>query len=184
MTKTPKNPTTDKPNLTLASSTDRPAVTPIKPKASKPVAVSDGNPPVTFSPEKLAELMNMLSDQKAELAALKAKMVDTNKIKIDQAVKAVAGRSEKTVKNELEAIKAFKKLGIVAKPRIDTFTFNLWLAKGFRPIEGSKSVRVANLRLFHETQVRPLTAAEKKAAKTQLESAKLRREGSPNLELQ
>jgi hypothetical protein len=33
----------------------------------------DENPPVTFSPEKLAELLNMLTDQKAELAALKAK---------------------------------------------------------------------------------------------------------------
>jgi hypothetical protein len=179
MTKAPKTPNTDKPALTLASSNETP-VTPIKPKVAK---LADVNPPVTFSPEKLAELLNMLSDQKAELAALKANMVETNKVKIDQAVKVVAGKSEKSTANEKAAVKAFKKLGITAQPRVDTFTFNLWLAKGFRPIEGSKSVRVANLRLFHESQVRPLTAAETKAAKTQLAAAKLRREGSPNLEL-
>jgi hypothetical protein len=184
MTKAPKNPTADKPNLTLASSTDKPAVTPIK---ANPVTVklADENPPVTFNPEKLAELLNMLTDQKAELAALKANMVEANKGKIDKAVKATAGKSEKAVKNELDTIKAFKKIGITGVvPKQNVLTYNLWLARGFRPLEGSKSVRVANLRLFHETQVRPLTAAETKAAKVQLAAAKLRREGSPNLELQ
>jgi hypothetical protein len=178
MTKAPRNPN----GPTLATSNDNPA-TPIK---AKPVTVkiADENPTVTFSPEKLAELLNMLTDQKAELAALKSAMVETNKVKIDKAAKTVAGKSEKSTANEIAAVKAFKKLGIVAKPRVDTFTFNLWLAKGFRPIEGSKSVRVANLRLFHESQVRPLTAAEVKAAKTQLAAAKLRREGKPELELQ
>jgi hypothetical protein len=139
----------------LASSNETPA-TPIKPKVAK---LADVNPPVTFSPEKLAELLNMLTDQKAELAALKAmafkgdKAVEIAKANVDKAVKAVAAKSEKSTANEIAAVKAFRRLGIVAKPRVDTFTFNLWLAKGFRPIEGSKSVRVANLRLFHESQV-------------------------------
>jgi hypothetical protein len=99
------------------------------------------------------------TDQKAELAALKAmafkgdKAVEIAKANVDKAVKAVAAKSEKSTANEIAAVKAFRRLGIVAKPRVDTFTFNLWLAKGFRPIEGSKSVRVANLRLFHESQV-------------------------------
>jgi hypothetical protein len=67
---------------------------------------------------------------------------------------------------------------------VNVLTFNLWLAKGFKPLEGSKAVRVQNLRLWHESQVRPLSAAEVKAAKEQLAAVKLRREGNPALELQ
>jgi hypothetical protein len=180
MSKTPRNPN----GPTLIASNDKPA-TPIKPKVGKPVAIkADENPPVSFSPEKLAELLNMLSDQKAELAALKERMVASNKAKIGEVKMSVAGKSQKTVENELAAVKAFKKLGIVAQPHVDTFTYNIWLSKGFKAIEGTKSVRVANLRLFHRSQVRALTGAEAKAAKEQLAAAKLRREGSPNLELQ
>src|ERR1700730_10176923 len=78
MTKTPRIPTTDKPNLTLASSTNLRVVTPIKPKVSKVAAL----PAATFSPEALTALLNevtetrkALADQKAELDALKTKAV-------------------------------------------------------------------------------------------------------------
>jgi hypothetical protein len=152
MTKLPPN------GPTLVSSTDQPAATPIKPSKAKPVAIKtpDENPPVTFSPEKLAELINMVTNQGnliaqllAEKQASQAKTVavETAKGKVDKAVQNVAAKSEKTVKNELETVRAFKKqLGVVAKPRVDTFTFNLWLAKGYRPLEGSKAVRPSGCR--------------------------------------
>lgn len=52
-----------------------------------------------------------------------------------------------------------------------------WAAKGSRPKEGSKSVKVANLRLFHVSQVRKLTADEVKAIKDQQTAAIKRHEG-------
>jgi hypothetical protein len=42
---------------------------------------------------------------------------------------------------------------------------------GLRPMEGSKSLRVGNLRLFHKSQLRPLTMEEEQAAKAQSEAA-------------
>jgi len=147
-------------------------------------------PPVTFSPEKLAELLNMLSDQKAELAAIKASMVEANKAKMAKpAPVAVAGtasgeasgRSQKTDKalaNQLATIKAFKAKGFgVVQPHIDVLTFNKWVALGFRPVEGSKSLKINNLRLFQKSQVRPITAAEKKANAKQQAAAVARHEG-------
>jgi hypothetical protein len=53
------------------------------------------------------------------------------------------------------------------KPHVNILTFNKWAEKGYRPIEGSKSLKVKNLRLFHVSQVRKLTADEVKAAKDQ-----------------
>ena len=60
---------------------------PVQPAITEPAAL----PPVTFSPEKLAELLNMLTDQKEELAALKEQMVESNKRKMDTYAKALWG---------------------------------------------------------------------------------------------
>jgi hypothetical protein len=49
---------------------------------------------------------------------------------------------------------------------------------GLRPMEGSKSLRVGNLRLFHKSQLRPLTMEEKQAAKAQSEAAVARHTAS------
>lgn len=58
-------------------------------------------------------------------------------------------------------ITAFKRAGFgTVVPRVDVLTFKAWVAKGFRPIEGSKAVKVKQFRLFHKSQVRPLTADE------------------------
>lgn len=137
---------------------------------SRPTKTPDVNPAATFSPEALAALLNEVSAsrkvmemQMAEIAELKAK-ADAAEA---QPKMAIAGKTAKTIKNELECIRAFKKLGIKATPHVDTFTYNIWVSKGYRAKEGAKAVKVANLRLFHESQVRPLTPADKKAIKDQ-----------------
>ena len=67
----------------------------------------------------------------------------------------------------MKAISAFKKKGFgIVKPKIDVLTFNKWVEQGLRPKEGEHSVPVANLRLFHRSQCRELTAEEKAGFKT------------------
>jgi hypothetical protein len=123
-------------------------------KPTTPKAEVPANPPVTFSLEAVDKIVaEALAKQAEAMAAAKP---------------AVAkGKSSKSAQNEWKTIRAFKKLGVTAKPRIDTFTFNIWLSKGFRPKEGSKSVRVNNLRLFHISQCRQLTADELQAIKAE-----------------
>jgi len=113
----------------------------------------------TFTPEALQAVIaqavaEATAKQQAHFEALMAAKTPT-----------ANGKSDVSAKNDWACIKAFKKLGITAKPRVDTFTFNIWVSKGFRPVEGSKAVKVANLRLFHQSQVRKLTSAEVQAVK-------------------
>jgi hypothetical protein len=131
---------------------------------------NEPSPPVTFSPEKLAELLNMLSDQKAELAALKAGLIESNKAKLDKIAKAkpatmsIAGKTERSIKNEIETVRAFKRAGFGnVTCHVDVLTFNKWMAQGLRPIPGSKSLKVGNLRLFHRSQCAAVSPAEKAA---------------------
>jgi hypothetical protein len=130
----------------------------------------------TFSVEEANKLLaevaasrQLLLEQKQELDALKAKVADA------PAKVSMAGKTTKQVQNEIACIRAFKKLGIKATPRVDTFTYNIWVSKGYRAKEGTKAVKVANLRLFHASQVRPLTAAEKKASAEQVKAAESRK---------
>jgi predicted transcriptional regulator len=122
------------------------------------------NPPVTFDVNDPAFQAIVSQAVAARLAAMKPEKATANKM-------SIAGKSERAIKNELQTIKAFKKIGVTATPHVDVFTFNLWVKKGFRPIEGSKSVRVNNLRLFHKSQCRPITKDELKALKESQEAA-------------
>jgi len=160
------------------SSTTLPPVQPVLPSTEPAIREPAALPPVTFSPEKLAELLNMLSDQKAELAAIKASMVESNKRKLDATAgkpaptMSVAGKTDKAIANEILTVKLFKKQGFSnVVPHVNVKTFNRWMAEGRRPIEGSKSIKVNNLRLFHVTQTREVTAAEKKANAAQQAAA-------------
>jgi hypothetical protein len=83
-------------------------------------------------------------------------------IEADKQATAKPAKSEKSIKIELATIRAFKRLGYgIVRPRIDVMTFRRWLAEGYRPMEGSKAVRIAGLRLFHKSQCRPITKEEK-----------------------
>lgn len=125
--------------------------------------------PVTFSLDQLnktmAEAVTLaLAAQRAEMQAAKP---------------ATNGKSEKSLKNEIAVVKAFKKAGFGdVKPHVDVKTFNKWmLDDGLRPVEGSKSIRVAHLRLFHRSQCRPVTAEEKAATQRQSDAAVARHMG-------
>jgi hypothetical protein len=82
------------------------------------------------------------------------------------------GKASKSAENEWAAIKAFQKAGFgKVVPNVDVFTFNRWISQGFRPVEGSKAVKVNNLRLFCAKQVRPLTPEEKQAMQAEIDQA-------------
>jgi len=148
---------------------------------------SDASPEVSFSPQALqalleevtagrkliADTMAALTEQKAELDALKTKVAD-RPVRL-----SVAGKSERSIKNEIAVVRAFKAKGFGnVTPHVDVKTFNKWMLDGLRPMEGSKSLRVGNLRLFHKSQLRPLTMEEKQAAKAQSEAAVARHAAS------
>jgi hypothetical protein len=110
-------------------------------------------PKVTFTPEALQAVIaeavaQAMAKQKAEAVAVPA---------------IGNGRSsDRSMQNEIAVVKAFKKAGFGnVKPHEDVRTFNRWVAQGFRPIEGSKSLKIKNLRLFHKRQVRPITSDER-----------------------
>ena len=104
------------------------------------------------------------------------------KAKVD---KPATAKVDLSAKNDADCIRIFKKAGFKEPltPRVNILTFRKWVENGYRPVEKSKALKVNNLRLWHVSQVRPLTKDEIKAAKTQLAAAKLRREGRPELEL-
>jgi hypothetical protein len=73
-------------------------------------------------------------------------------------------------------VRAFKRLGIKdIQPHVNVLTFRKWTEAGYRPKEGSKAVKVANLRLWHVSQVRALTKEEIKAMKAQPAAAEARK---------
>jgi hypothetical protein len=58
--------------------------------------------------------------------------------------------------------KAFKRAGFGdVEPRVNVKTFNKWIEAGRRPMEGEKSIKVKQFRLFAKSQTRPLTTEEK-----------------------
>jgi hypothetical protein len=128
--------------------------------------------PVTFSLEDPAlqqiiaqAVVVALAKQKAEAVAIMSAVSN--------------GRSERSMQNEIAVVKAFKKAGFGnVTPHVDVMTFNRWLSKGFRPMEGSKSLKIKNLRLFHRTQVRHLTVEEKTAMQEQSDAAVARHTAS------
>jgi hypothetical protein len=146
-------------------------------KSTRPSKTSEALPAASFSPEALAALLaevsetrKAMAEQMAELTALKAAVADK------PAKISVAGKSDKQVANEIAVVRAFKKAGFgTVTPHKDVKTFNRFLADGFRPKEGSKSLRVGGLRLFHVSQCRSLTSEEKAALKSMKQPAALRK---------
>ncbi len=115
---------------------------------------------VTLSPEALQAVI-------AEAVA-----IAMGQKKADGKAAAMAGKSERSLQNEIAVVKAFKKAGFGdVRPHIDVKTFNRWVAEGLRPIEGSKSLKIKNLRLFHRTQCRTFTLEEKAELKAQSDAA-------------
>jgi hypothetical protein len=115
--------------------------------------------PVTFSPEELQRVIAQAT------AAAVAEATATLKAEMQAALaakpQAATGGKSQSAKNEELCIKAFRKAGFgEVTPNVNVFTFNKWIEKGFRPIEKTKAVKVNNLRLFCQAQVRPVTKAD------------------------
>src|SRR5260370_25526324 len=111
---------------------------------------TDASPEVSFSPQALqalleevtaghkliADTMAALTEQKAELDALKTKVAD-------QPVRlSVAGKSERSVKNEIAVVRAFKAKGFGnGTPHVHVKTFSKWMLDCLPPMEGSHTPR-------------------------------------------
>jgi hypothetical protein len=117
-------------------------------KRNVPVTELVADLPVTFDPNHPI-ILQMVAD---------AVQVALNHQRAEQ----TAGKSlDQSNKNELATLKAFKKKGYgIVKPKVDVLTFNKWIDQGLRPKEGEHAAKVANLRLFHRSQCRPLTKEE------------------------
>lgn len=121
-------------------------------------------PAVTFSPEALSALLNEVTEGRKVIAQLTAAIEAKAAAKNSKGGPklSIAGKTEKAIQNEIQTVKIFKAKGFGnVKPHVDVKTFNLWMQENRRPIEGSKSVTVNNLRLFHVSQTRPVTPEEK-----------------------
>jgi len=103
------------------------------------------NPPVTLTQEALKALMSKVREE-----AL--------------AERDAATKANSAAAMEAAVVKAFKRSGFQdVQPRVNCLTFNKWIEKGMRPKEGEKAVKVKNLRLFHQSQCRPLTKEDRAA---------------------
>jgi hypothetical protein len=129
-----------------------------KPTTTKPEA----KPTASLSSEALQALLNNVAELKATVAKYQAEAVAVTKGMSN------GKQPSKSAENEAKTIKAFAKAGFgKVTPRVDVKTFNLWKADGLRPKEGTKSLKINNLRLFHRSQLRPMTKAELAAEKEQ-----------------
>jgi hypothetical protein len=158
MVRTPKAPDTTKPAAEAA-----------KPAASPPVTFDLNDP--TLQAMLAQAVAVALAAQKAELVqAMPAAKPATN-----------GGKSDRSLKNEIAVVKAFKKAGYgVVVPHVDVMTFNRWMARGKRPMEGSKSLSIKNLRLFHKSQVRDINLEEKAELQAQRDAAVARHQAAAN----
>lgn len=102
----------------------------------------------------------------------------------EAAVKAAKdGRSERSIKNEVLAVKAFKKAGYkdseIVTPymgketgkQVTIMTYNRWLAEGRKVKAGEHSTKVKNLRLFHISQTEAISPEEKAEAQAKMAEA-------------
>jgi hypothetical protein len=129
------------------------------------------NPPVTLTPPALQAVIAEATRQSALKAEMQAALVAKPSTIIN-------GKSERSIKNEIAVVKAFAKAGFKdAKPHVNIFTFRKWMERGYRPVEGSKSLKISNLRLFHVSQVRKITSEEKAAMQAQSDAAVARNMG-------
>lgn len=138
------------------------------------------SPAASITPEALQAMFDSMNELKATVARYQAEAeAATKAMKAEKPAKmALAGKSEQSIKNDLAAVRAFRKAGFgTLVPHKDIMTFNRWVELGFRPIEGSKSVKVQNLRLFCKAQCRPITTQDKAKIKEQKAAHEARKGG-------
>jgi hypothetical protein len=138
------------------------------PKTTKTRPVT---PAASITPEALEAMLANMAELRATVARYQAEAEAVTK-----AMSNAKPATSKSAENEWKTIKAFKKAGFKdVKPRENVLTFNKWMELGRRPVEGSKSLRINNLRLFHIDQTRPLTKADQAKIKEQKQAFEARK---------
>jgi len=92
--------------------------------------------------------------------------------KAERIAAAREGKSERSMKNEILAVRAFKKAGFGdVKLHDDVKTYNRWIAAGYKVKPGEHAVKIKNLRLFHRSQVIEISGEEKAAEVAKMQEA-------------
>lgn len=117
---------------------------------------------VTFSTRELKAVLDAaIADA---LAVRDAKQMPANKL--------VDSKTEASLKMDILVVKAFRRAGFgEVRPRMDTKTYNKWLAEGFRVKPGERAVRVKQFRLFARSQVEFVGIPPKEAAPSEAQVA-------------
>lgn len=111
-----------------------------------------------------AELKQVLDAAIAEALAGHAKAMPKST--------SVDAKTDAALRMDVLVCRAFKKAGFgEVQPRIDTKTYNKWLAEGFRVKPGERAVRVKQFRLFARSQVEFVGIPPKEAAPSEAEVA-------------
>ena len=127
---------------------------------------------VTFS---ATELKAVLDAAIAEaLAARDARPVPKNT--------SVDAKTDAALKMDVLVCRAFKRAGFgEVQPRIDTKTYNKWLAEGWRVKSGERATRVKQFRLFHKSQVEFVGEQSKAEMQAEADAAKAATPAKPTL---
>jgi len=92
--------------------------------------------------------------------------------KAERIAAAKEGKSERSMKNEILAVKAFKKAGFGdVKLHDEVKTYNRWIAAGRKVKSGEHAVKIKNLRLFHVSQTELISPEEKEAEVAKMQEA-------------
>jgi hypothetical protein len=139
-------------------------------------------PSANISPEALKAMLDSMNEMRAMVDKYKAEAEAAHKAMAAKQAEPAKGKSQISASNEWKTVTAFKKAGFGAvTPHVDVMTFNRWVAAGFRPKEGSKSVAVNGLRLFCRQQVRPLTDEDRGKLAEQEAKREARKAGQGNV---
>lgn len=105
---------------------------------------------ITLNASQLSALKSLLSSLTTIKTAPKAKA--SNVTKLPSAAKA-ATKSDPKAAFAAKVVSTFARQGVKVTPNVDVFTYNRWLANGFKVIPGQKAVRVDGVPMFHRGQV-------------------------------
>lgn len=108
---------------------------------------------ITLTNDQTAALKALLVALTASNSA--AKTVKPSKVvKLPTKTTAIpASKADRKAAFAGKVVVAFAKAGVKVTPNVDVFTYNLWLAKGFKVKPGQHSVRVDGVPMFHKGQV-------------------------------
>jgi hypothetical protein len=85
----------------------------------------------------LAKLASLLNKLVANTAASQPKSAKQTTLPFKRSIDG--GLTERQIKNDSAVIRAFKKLGLSVKPRVDVMTYNMWLKQGRKVRPGQKA---------------------------------------------